>query len=53
MERLPPAGNFRPSRDGLGLTADRLQRNANLFYKMEADIGMPSMHRKCLDILPN
>ena len=34
-----------------GLTTDRIWLDADL-YEMKADIGMLSMHRKCLDILP-
>ena len=34
------------------LSAERIRLGTD-FYEMEADIGMPSMHGKCLDILLN
>ena len=36
---------IRPGRDGLSLSTDRIQFDTDL-YKMKADIGMLSMHRK-------
>ena len=38
--------------DGVGLTADRLPLEVNL-YQMQANIGMLSEHRKYLGVLPN
>ena len=35
----------------MGLSADRIRLDADL-YEMKTDIGMLSMHRKCLEILP-
>ena len=44
--------NVRSSRDGVGLSADRIQLDADP-YEIKTDIGMQSMHGKCLKILPN
>ena len=45
------AVSVRSSRDRAGLSADRIQLGADL-YEMKIDIGMQSMPRKCLEILP-
>ena len=43
--------NVHSSRDGMGLSGDRIRIDADL-YEMKTDIGMLSMHHKCLEILP-
>ena len=35
----------------MGLSGDRIRLDADL-YEMKTDIGMLSMHHKCLEILP-
>ena len=50
----PGAGEFviiRSCRDGVGLTMDSSQPDADL-YHLKIDIGMLPMYRKCLGILP-